>query len=100
VKQLVLQRAAEAEFEAAVAYYERCRAGLGGELREAIMEAFGRIRRHTQRFARYKRSPYRFCLVRRFPYVIYFGETGDWIWVMALAHGRRRPGYWRRPKLI
>jgi toxin ParE1/3/4 len=100
VNQLVLQRTAEAEFEVAVGYYDRLRAGLGGELREAVMEAFGRIRRHPQRFARYKRSPYRFCLVKRFPYVIYFGETEDRIWVVAVAHGRRRPDYWRRRKLI
>ncbi|MEX2139672.1 MAG: type II toxin-antitoxin system RelE/ParE family toxin [Pirellulales bacterium] len=100
MKQLILQRAAEAEFEEAVAFYERRRAGLGGEFREAVMESIARIRRHPQRFARYKRSPYRSCLVKRFPYVIYFGETDDRIWVMAVAHGRRRPDYWRRRKLI
>jgi toxin ParE1/3/4 len=74
VKRLIIQRAAEAEFEEAVAFYENRRAGLGGEFREAVMEAIARIRVHPKRFARHKRTPYRSCLVKRFPYVIYFGD--------------------------
>jgi toxin ParE1/3/4 len=63
------------------------------------MESFARIRHHPQRFARYKRTQYRSCLVKRFPYIVYFGEFEDQIWIMALAHGRRRPDYWRRRQM-
>ena len=100
MKWLRVQRAAALELEEAVAFYERRRTGLGGEFREAVTESIARIRSHPKRFARYKRSHFRFCLVKRFPYVIYFRETDDRIWVMAVAHGLRRPDYWRRRKLI
>ncbi len=33
--------------------------------------------------------------MRRFPYSIVYCESGDVLRVIALAHQRRRPGYWR-----
>jgi len=39
---------------------------------------------HTRRF-----------LLRRFPYLVVYRETSQTIQVIAVAHGRRRPGYWR-----
>jgi len=35
---------------------------------------------------------------RRFPFVLIYRETNERIEVLALAHGRRRPGYWRDRK--
>ena len=32
----------------------------------------------------------------RFPYVLHFERRGDELIVWAVAHTRRRPGYWRR----
>jgi hypothetical protein len=43
----------------------------------------------------YKRE-FRFFRVRRFPFVVYYAELIDAIWVVAIAHGRRRPNYWRK----
>jgi len=34
-------------------------------------------------------------LLRKFPYLVVFRETANGIEVIAVAHGRRRPGYWR-----
>jgi hypothetical protein len=34
-------------------------------------------------------------LVKRFPYSIIFVEHNEDLWVIAFAHNRRRPGYWR-----
>lgn len=31
----------------------------------------------------------------RFPYFIVFRETADGVEILAVAHGHRRPGYWR-----
>jgi len=33
-------------------------------------------------------------LLRRFPFFVVFRETNDRIEVLAVAHARRRPGYW------
>jgi plasmid stabilization system protein ParE len=35
-------------------------------------------------------------LLRRFPYLVIYRETNTAVQVIAFAHGRRRPGYWRR----
>lgn len=38
----------------------------------------------------------RYCLLRRFPYTIHYDVTGSSVTVLAVAHQRRRPGYWQR----
>jgi plasmid stabilization system protein ParE len=35
------------------------------------------------------------CLLRRFPYAIIYRVRDDVVKIVAVAHGRRRPGYWR-----
>jgi len=40
---------------------------------------------------------YRYIRARRFPYLLIFNtQPGGEIFVVALAHTSRRPGYWRR----
>jgi hypothetical protein len=34
-------------------------------------------------------------VLRRFPFVIVFRETAFGLEIIAVAHGHRRPGYWR-----
>jgi len=38
---------------------------------------------------------HRKLLLRRFPYLLIYREIRGRIWVVAVAHGHRRPGYWR-----
>ena len=38
-------------------------------------------------------------LLRRFPFFLVYRETADKIQVVAIAHGRRRPGYWKKRTL-
>jgi len=35
------------------------------------------------------------CTLRRFPYIVVFRETEAGVEIIAVAHGRQRPGYWR-----
>ena len=39
--------------------------------------------------------PVRRLGVRRFPYHVIYLETRDELRILAVAHDRRRPGYWR-----
>lgn len=39
--------------------------------------------------------PARRLAVKRFPYHVIYLETADALRVLAIAHDRRRPGYWR-----
>jgi hypothetical protein len=38
----------------------------------------------------------RVCRLRRFPYLLVFIERPASVLVIAIAHARRRPGYWSR----
>ena len=38
------------------------------------------------------------CLLKGYPYMLVFREALDRINVVAVAHGKRKPGYWRRRK--
>jgi plasmid stabilization system protein ParE len=98
-KPVRLDPAAEDELADAEAWYEE-RAGLGGDLVAAVREAGDRIaeRPHSFPFAHGvpSRLEIRRCPVRRFPYGLCFLELPDEIRVLAVAHNRRRPFYWRK----
>ncbi|MCP4250096.1 MAG: type II toxin-antitoxin system RelE/ParE family toxin [bacterium] len=57
--------------------------------------AIERLADAPERYPRYMLGTRR-CLLHRFPYMIVYRQHGDAIQVLALAHGRRRPGYWRQ----
>ncbi|MEW6269189.1 MAG: type II toxin-antitoxin system RelE/ParE family toxin [Thermodesulfobacteriota bacterium] len=42
------------------------------------------------------RFPVRRLILRRFPYSVVFMELENEIRILAIAHHRRRPGYWSR----
>ena len=86
---------ARAELRAAVAYYEQQRPGLGRDLQREVERAITRIQQHPQVFPQHNEVGLRKCFVRRFPYTIFYLELSDQIWIAAVAHQRRRPGYWR-----
>ncbi|HSI52002.1 MAG TPA: type II toxin-antitoxin system RelE/ParE family toxin [Ideonella sp.] len=37
----------------------------------------------------------RHCLLRRFPYTVFYEIEGAVVFVLAVSHQRREPGYWR-----
>ncbi len=39
---------------------------------------------------------HRFLLLKRFPYLLVFQATDQKVYVLAVAHAARRPGYWRK----
>jgi toxin ParE1/3/4 len=93
------QPTAHREFERAIARFESKREGLGEEFRDEIREAIREIRNNPKVGAPYGRTRYRYYVVRRFRYVVFYKETAELIWIAAVAHGHRRPGYWRRRRL-
>jgi plasmid stabilization system protein ParE len=63
------------------------------ELARAIQE----ISTNPTRWPIYLRGTRAFRL-RRFPYLVVYDDLGPSIQVIAIAHGSRRPGFWRRRK--
>jgi toxin ParE1/3/4 len=96
VKPVTINAAAERELREAVVHYDGERAGLGGEFRAEFEAAVGRVRHDPLAYAVDDTLGARFCPLRRFPYTIFYVDLGDHIWIAAVAHQHRRPGYWTR----
>jgi toxin ParE1/3/4 len=94
MKPIVFDSEANDELHAAASYYEEQRTGLGDEFMAEVQQAVERIGQTPQAFPTHESSGVRKCVLRRFPYTIFFLEEDDRIWIAAVAHQRRRPGYW------
>ena len=86
---------AEAELGAAALWYEAKRRGLGADLIAAIDEALEWISANPLASPIWRPDmTFRRHSVRRFPYVVFLTVSDEGIHVLAVAHGKRRPGYW------
>jgi toxin ParE1/3/4 len=91
--------AAAAEAEEAAAWYEARRKGLGTEFRSEFKLALDRLREgilpgSPSPGVLGKRGVKR-LLMNRFPFSVVFVAGDKEVIVLALAHHRRRPDYWR-----
>ena len=98
MKPVTLHRAARAELDDAVGWYNDKQPGVGHELLDEVLAALDKIERSPGIGAKYRSTDRRFYRLKRFPYLIYYQEFSDHIWIAAIAHQRRRPGYWRKRK--
>jgi toxin ParE1/3/4 len=85
---------AQEEFIESALYYESTRPGLGQQFRDAVRAGLDRIVGHPEIGAARRNA--RILMVDGFPYDIVYRAAGSHLEVLALAHHRRRPGYWRR----
>ena len=89
----ILPEASE-ELEASIHYYESQQAGLG----LAFLSEFKRTRERIEELpkaGRPVRGDIRRRPVHRFPYAVLYRVTDVEIVIIAVAHRRRRPGFWR-----
>jgi len=75
-------------------YFERSPAAATAFIAE-LDAAVGAIGEAPQRCALYLARTRRYVM-RRFPYAVVFRERSSDIQILAFAHTRRRPGYWRK----
>ncbi len=99
MKPVIIHSQAGEELDKAIAFYEEQQAGLGRDLQMAVERAIGRIQQHPQLGAPYKTTEVRQYVMRRFPYIIFYADTEEAIWIVAVAHAKRRPAYWSRRRL-
>ena len=86
---------ASEELTAAVRWYERQRPGLGGDFFDAIRETLDRIAETPEAGSNFSGLGARRMLVAGFPYQIVYHQRPTEIVVVAIAHLKRRPGYWK-----
>ena len=88
--------AARSELREAAHWYEARGSGLGAEFLAAVEACLARLVEKPAAFPELRRAPgVRRALLRRFPYALVFLVHGETITILAMAHGRRRPLYWK-----
>ena len=88
---------ADAELEGAALFYESRLSGLGKTCAAEVEQKISRVREFPESGTTVGSRRSR-VLIARFPYSIVYRQDPDAIVIVAIAHQRRRPGYWRRRK--
>ena len=84
---------ADEEFAEAALWYESKEPGLGRRFRDEVARILTRIAQDPTLWR--ERGGYRRVNCPVFPYYIPYFIRGEKIIVAAVAHGHRRPGYWK-----
>jgi len=90
---LIFDPEALVEMREAAAFYEHCQPGLGRSFLDAVEVASAEIMKHPLMWRKIK-GRFRRYLVQRFPYGLIYAEQGNVIYVAAVMHLKRKPGYW------
>ena len=85
---------AREEFLAAIDYYNNAEPGLGMSFYAEVESAIALVEAYPDMWTEIGGNIRR-CLVRRFPYAILYSKEDDSIFVYAIMHTKREPGYWR-----
>lgn len=85
---------AEIELWKAAEYYESKSPGLGLDFLTEVETSIESIRRFPQQWP-VREDGTRRCLVHRFPYLVVYMYLKQHIWILAIAHCKRRPHYWK-----
>jgi plasmid stabilization system protein ParE len=86
---------AREELNDAAAYYEASVPGLGDAFLDDVERAIATVR-ESPRIGVPTQRIFRKMILHRFPFSIVYVERDEEIVIVAVAHQRRRPGYWRR----
>ena len=91
---LRIHPAALEEAGAAMDWYARRSKRAAGMFLDELDHAMDLIGQNPEQYPRHDFGTRRIVL-RRFPFVIVFRKAAAGVEIIAFAHGRRRPGYWR-----
>jgi len=86
---------AQAEFKEAFDFYESRQPGLGDELTADFKSGVKEILRNPAIGRRLSGNVRRWPL-HQFPYALIYQVRQDSVLIVAVAHFRRKPGYWRK----
>ncbi len=92
MKKIIIKEASE-ELNDAVEYYEGEQSGLGLRLKDEVKSYINWILKNPY-VARVRKGGYRRVNLKIFPYYIPYIIRNDELWILAIAHNHRRPGYW------
>lgn len=87
-------RAAQDEHLGNIGFYESLRAGLGARYLADFESIVARICEAPHRFRLERQPSIRTLALRTFPFFVIYRTVGEVVQILAIAHFRRRPGYW------
>lgn len=88
--------AAARELAADIRYYDKQYARRGQRFAEAVERTLVRVAELPTAFPLLYEPDIRSAKVNRFPYRVVFIVVGEDVDVLAVAHAKRRPAYWRK----
>jgi plasmid stabilization system protein ParE len=83
------------EARSAFLWYLRRSPLAASRFQAALEDALEQIAETPSRWPVYLHGT-RFRLVRRFPFVVVYRQLANRLQIVAVAHGKRKPGYWKR----
>ena len=86
---------ARVEFREAVFWYRTRDRGLGTEFKLTVQDSLRQIAAAPNRWSKYLRGTRR-LVVDRFPFSIIYLDLPEAVTIIAIAHSKRKPGYWKR----
>lgn len=95
MKRAIFHPRADDEFAEAVTFYAGQGEGLGERFNAVIQKLTAEIEAAPQLHAAWRHGTRRH-FSRRFPYALIYVERTTHLWVVAVAHLKRHPDYWRR----
>jgi plasmid stabilization system protein ParE len=93
MKRVTFHEEAAAEVNEGAKYYEERVLGLGRLFLTAVEEAAEKVQANPEAF-QLVGDEIRHKLIQRFPYSLLYVIEPDRIRIIAVAHQKRRPGYW------
>jgi plasmid stabilization system protein ParE len=93
VKAFAFHPEARAELLDAKTYYDAESPDLGDRFAASVESMVAEVCRAPQRY-RFVRRPVRRHFERPFPYALLYVDEPEIVLILAVAHFKRRPGYW------
>jgi len=97
LKPIDLHPVARREWESSVAFYSRIDKKLASDFNLRVWNALREIACYPYRFPlAHDMYPLQKFTLGRFPFTILYINYPNRIWVVAVAHGSRQPGFWKK----
>jgi len=89
----VFHPGASEEMEESATWYETRKPGLGDEFLSEVQDTIDRILKQPNKWRTVYRDVRR-CRLERFPFAVLYRARSERVEIVAIAHDRRRTGYW------
>lgn len=94
MKPLFVEERAGSDIEEITNYYEDIQNGLGVEFQSVLKDAFLVIRQTPDAFGYDSLTKCRTYKIKRFSHIVHYRHEEQGIYVMAVVHEKRLPGFW------